>query len=105
MEWLENTSTLVLSQSSYKRSSKKGSPGKWRTIDEAALIVTPPDLKMKLSGGFVGDSEISEVNDGPAFFPLTVRVLSSIPVALHAIGGDDGPLDIVARLYISSYFE
>ncbi|KAL8467159.1 hypothetical protein ACS0TY_036030 [Phlomoides rotata] len=104
-EWLENTSTLVLSQSTPKRPSKKGSPGKWRSIDETALIVPPPDLKIELSGDFVGDSETSEVNDRPAFFPLTVRVLSTIPVALHAIGGDDGPLDIVARLYISSYFD
>lgn len=97
-EWLENTSALVLSQSTFKRSSKKGSPGKCRTIDEAALIVSPPDLNAESPRDF-------DVNHGPAFFPLTLHVLSTIPVALHATGGDDGPLDIVARLYISSYFE
>ena len=40
----------------------------------------------------------------PAVFPLTVRLLSTIPVALHAVGGNDGPLDIGTRLYMSSYF-
>ena len=40
----------------------------------------------------------------PAVFPLTVQVFSTIPVALHAVGGDDGPLDIGARLYVSSYY-
>lgn len=119
MEWLDATSTLVLSQpwwvlshSTYKRSSKKGSPGKCRTIDEVALIVNPADLKLELSGHFEGENGESQtcedISDGmnyePAFFPLTVHLLSTIPVVVHAVGGDDGPLDIVARLYASSYF-
>lgn len=38
----------------------------------------------------------------PAVFPLTVRILSTISVVLHAVGGN-GPHDIGARLYVSSY--
>lgn len=40
----------------------------------------------------------------PAVFPLTVRVLTAVPVVLHAVGGEDGPCDIGVRLYINSYF-
>lgn len=100
MEWLEATSTLVLSQS-HKRSSKKSSPGKSsRTVDEVALLVSPTNINSEPSGHL--DGEISEL--APAFFPLTLQLLSTIPVALHAVGGDDGPLDIVARVFVCSYF-
>lgn len=40
----------------------------------------------------------------PAAFPLVLHHLSSVQVALHAVGGDDGPVDIGVRLYASSYF-
>lgn len=91
-EWLDNTSTLVLSHS-HKRTIRKSSPGKnSKTLDEIALLVYPVE-------GESGNS------CEPAFFPLTLHLLSTIPVALHAVGGDDGPLDIVARLYVSSYFQ
>ncbi|KAL2497232.1 Inactive exonuclease DIS3L2 [Abeliophyllum distichum] len=118
VEWLENTSTLVLSQFINKRSNRRSSPGKFRPLDEVALIADPCDLKpeMDLSewedkedGESQIDSEILKsgiseiINIEPAVFPLTVRLLSTIPVALHAVGGDDGPLDIGTRLYISSY--
>lgn len=101
MEWLEATSTLVLSQS-HKRSSKKSSPGKSsRTVDEVALLVNPADTNSEPSGHLDGDS----VTDlAPAFFPLTLQLLSTMPVSLHASGGDDGPLDIVARMFVCSYF-
>lgn len=100
VEWLEATSTLVLSQS-HKRSSKKSSPGKSsRTVDEVALLVSPTDINSEPSGHL--DGEISDL--APAFFPLTLQLLSTIPVALHAVGGDDGPLDIVARVFVCSYF-
>ncbi|KAK4387312.1 DIS3-like exonuclease 2 [Sesamum angolense] len=115
VEWLDTTSTLVLSQSTHKRSSRRSSPGKCRTLEEVALIVNPADLELEMSfsghiGGENGESQrclgISEImNNEPAFFPLTVHLLSTIPVALHAVGGDDGPLDIVARLYVGSYFQ
>lgn len=51
------------------------------------------------SGSLVDYGELE-----PAVFPMTVSVLSTIPVAVHAVGGEDGPLDIGARLYTSSYF-
>lgn len=76
----------------HKRPNRRSSPGKFRPIEETALIVSPTDFE-------------PEVNHEPSVFPLSVHLLSTIPVALHAIGGDDGPLDIVARLYVSSYFQ
>ncbi|KAL2241827.1 UNVERIFIED_CONTAM: DIS3-like exonuclease 2 [Sesamum indicum] len=115
VEWLDTTSTLVLSQSTHKQSSRRSSPGKCRTLEEVALIVNPADLELEMNfsehiGGENGESQrclgISEImNNEPAFFPLTVNLLSTIPVALHAVGGDDGPLDIVARLYVGSYLQ
>ncbi|KAH6789086.1 hypothetical protein C2S51_004092 [Perilla frutescens var. frutescens] len=113
VEWLDATSTLVLSQS-HKRSNKKSSPGKnSRTVDEVALLVNPVDLKPELSDhldGEMGESQTcgdmtERMDSAPSFFPLTLHLLSTIPVALHAVGGDDGPLDIVARMYVSSYFD
>lgn len=138
-EWLDNTSTLVLNLSSHKRFQRRGSPGKWRTAEDVALITCPLELALDFpgDGGNNGCSEenieqksccasqiavqntsiasldpapgsISGISDAievePAVFPLMVQLLSTIPVALHAVGGDDGPLDIGARLYMSSYF-
>ncbi|KAK4490107.1 hypothetical protein RD792_000764 [Penstemon davidsonii] len=109
VEWLEATSTLMLSQSTkHKRPNRKSSPGKSRTLEEVALIVNPIEMVFSQHCGVeehIGSGDVSEViSQEPAVFPLTVHLLSTIPVALHAIGGDDGPLDIVARLYLSSYF-
>ncbi|KAF7114273.1 hypothetical protein RHSIM_RhsimUnG0094900 [Rhododendron simsii] len=106
-EWLDNTSTLVLNLSSHKRFQRRGSPGKWRTAEDVALITCPLELALDFPGDGAPGS-ISGISDAievePAVFPLTVQLLSTIPVALHAVGGDDGPLDIGARLYMSSYF-
>ncbi|GFP84339.1 dis3-like exonuclease 2 [Phtheirospermum japonicum] len=101
-EWLDTTSTLLLSQSTttHKRSTRKNSPSKSKTIEEIALVVNPAELKLDMNSEAIPNT----TNNEPAFFPLTVHLLSTIPIAVHAIGGDDGPLDIVARLYISSYF-
>jgi DIS3-like exonuclease 2 len=41
----------------------------------------------------------------PAALPLVIGYLSEVPVVLHAIGGEDRPVDIGVRLYISSYFK
>ncbi|KAL6984402.1 hypothetical protein U1Q18_017779, partial [Sarracenia purpurea var. burkii] len=132
VEWLDATSTLVLSLSMHKRSQRRGSPGKCRTVEDIALIKSPCELaSVELPGDIdkkacangntewksIGDngtaspdpsivpksgiSDASEIE--PTVFPLTVRLLSTIPVALHAVGGDDGPLDIATRLYMSSY--
>ncbi|KAK3005232.1 hypothetical protein RJ639_017672 [Escallonia herrerae] len=117
VEWLDATSTLVLSN---KRSQKRGSQGKYRMLDEVALVTSPCSLMQEvdfpegrgiedsatLTEGYTSNFCMSESLDiEPAVFPLTVRLLSTIPVVLHAVGGDDGPLDIGARLYISSYFK
>ncbi|KAK6114858.1 hypothetical protein DH2020_007127 [Rehmannia glutinosa] len=114
VEWLDATSTLLLSLSMHKRPNRKSGLGKFRPLKEIALIVSPIDLNLEtslLSGegesgeslGYGGTSDV--INLEPSVFPLTLRILSTIPVALHATGGDDGPLDIMARLYISSYFQ
>lgn len=121
VEWLEATTTLVLSRSINKRYNRKGNPGKCRAIEDVALIVSPCDSKLSLN--FSAQKDNSNENGGceserglsapgilqvkevePAVFPLTVRLLSTIPVVLHAVGGDNGPVDIGARLYVSSYF-
>ncbi|KAJ9567030.1 hypothetical protein OSB04_002996 [Centaurea solstitialis] len=100
-EWLEFTSTLVLSYSPNNRSHKRGTASKFKPIEEAAMV-TFPDIS-----GDSGKSESDSSNHAdiqPAVFPLVLHLLSTVPVALHPIGGDDGPLDIGARLYMASYF-
>lgn len=109
-EWLEATSTLVLSQSTPKRSHRKSSPGKSKILEEVALVVNPVDLEFDTdiaehSGDKLCNSNSDMIVVEPAVLPLTVHLLSTIPVVLHAVGGDDGPLDIVARLYLSSYIQ
>ncbi|KAK6939838.1 Ribonuclease II/R [Dillenia turbinata] len=128
-EWLETTSTQVLSLSTSKRSHRRGSLGKFKALEDVALVASPyyPDLEHCVINKHVhdlrGSQEVgedtgrsledpepisrissSDIEVDPAVFPLTVRLLSTIPVALHALGGGDGPLDIGARLYMSSYF-
>ncbi|KAF8411801.1 hypothetical protein HHK36_004360 [Tetracentron sinense] len=125
-EWLETTSTLVLDLRMNKRSQRRGSPGRCRTLEDVAWVISPCDLNQKLventhegkATEIVGATGVElkepepiympDNSDGeidPAVFPLTVRLFSTISVALHAVGGDGGPLDIVARLYMSSYFQ
>ncbi|CAN6583898.1 unnamed protein product [Malus baccata var. baccata] len=112
VEWLDATSTLVLNLCSNRRSHRRGSPGKWRALEDVALVVRPYDLKAELGGTGNSSKEGAVVQDvgvathseiDAVVFPLTLRVLSTFPVVLHAIGGDDGPVDIGARLYVSSY--
>lgn len=122
VEWLETTSTLVLSMSTNRSTFRKGFPNKWRAFEEVAMLTCPHNLKVNMdnsnqSGAIEVDDSISAMDRepisrsgtsiteiDPAVFPLTVRLLSTIPVALHAVGGDDGPLDIGVRLYMSSYY-
>ncbi|KAJ4825370.1 hypothetical protein Tsubulata_017290 [Turnera subulata] len=111
VEWLEATSTLVLNLRAYRQSFRRTASGFQRALDEVAWVINPCDLKLEpdITGdaaegdrqhpGHVSGSEIY-----PVVSPLTVRPLSTIPVVLHAVGGDDGPLDIGVRLYMSSYF-
>ncbi|MED6224129.1 hypothetical protein PIB30_080843, partial [Stylosanthes scabra] len=117
VEWLEATSSLVLSMSPNRRAFRRGSHNKWRALEEVAFMVFPYDLKVPLDDsdgcenmkagdcippGYREPNSATEID--PAVFPLTVRLLSKIPVALHAVGGDDGPLEIGVRLYMSSYY-
>ncbi|KAL4566218.1 hypothetical protein LXL04_030330 [Taraxacum kok-saghyz] len=115
-EWLADTSTLILNIHPSNRShNKKGSGNKYKTIDEVAMVTFPYDYDIEsglntfqkigiLDSGVVRESRNSDSDIKPAFFPLVLRILSTIPVVLHPIGGDDGPIDIGARLYMSSYF-
>lgn len=109
----------MLSISPTKRAFRRGATNKWKALSEAVLLACPYDLKVKMDNrnqneGMEVDSVVSGMNKHhisrsdtgiePAFFPLTVHPLSTIPVALHAVGGDAGPLDFGVRLYMSSYF-
>ncbi|EEF48362.1 DIS3-like exonuclease 2 isoform X2 [Ricinus communis] len=121
VEWLEATSTLVLNLCSYKRAFRRSGSGFYRELDEFAWVVSPCSLK--LEADMVGESPkecriadsdnngkasqhidpISESKIDPVVFPITVRLLSTIPVALHAVGGDDRPIEIGVRVFASSY--
>lgn len=109
-EWLESTSSLVLSISAHKRNKKSG-PGCQRALEGVALIVNPYDLSAESNETSISDVEAAsqdllpnkKAEISPGTFPLTVHILSTISVALSAVGGDDGPLDVKARLYMSSY--
>ncbi|KFK42162.1 hypothetical protein AALP_AA2G219300 [Arabis alpina] len=100
-DWLEATSTLILS----KLYLKRGGRGNFKPLKEVAHLVSPCDLCVaKCSAMSINDTKSSEAEVAPAVFPLTIQLFSTIPVVLHAVGGDDGPLDIGARLYVTSYY-
>lgn len=120
VEWLDATSTLILSQSTKKRFNRRGSPGKHRTLHDIAVVVSPSDSHQVLTSFAENDpceehpeslSKEEQLNSGcsevpivePAVFPLTLHLLSNVSVVLEATGGDDGPVDVVAKLYVSSY--
>ncbi|KAI9106402.1 hypothetical protein K1719_021930 [Acacia pycnantha] len=114
VEWLDATSTLVLSMCTDKRAFRRGI-GKWRAFEEAVLLSCPYDLEDAKDGikecdeVKMGDGDLRSRPDSSgteieaAVFPLTLRLLATVPVALHAVGGEDGPLDIRVRLFTSSY--
>ncbi|KAL5992396.1 hypothetical protein ACLOJK_013313 [Asimina triloba] len=122
VEWLETTSTLVLDLCANKKFPRRGSAGKYRALEEVVLVVSPSDLNAnallkdllheKGENNAKGASNAMQVNKPavsdkdepcPAVFPLTLHHLSSVPVALHAVGGDGSPFDVGARLFLSSY--
>lgn len=113
MEWLEATSTLVLSIHASKCSARRAGPGYYRALDEVAWVINPCDHNMEPDMESTQGCHAAQHSDpilkseiDPFVFPLTVRLLSTIPVALHATGGDDdGPRNIGARLFMSSYFK
>ncbi|KAK2659550.1 hypothetical protein Ddye_006083 [Dipteronia dyeriana] len=119
-EWLEATSTLVLNIFAPKRSSRRVGYSNYRPLEDVALVVSPYDLKEeqdtrgsvnKSSAADAGDADairqclepISNYGINPGVFPFTVHLLSTIPVALNAVGGTDRPPEIGVRLYMSSY--
>lgn len=102
VEWLEATSTLVLDLLKMKRIRRKVyNMKKLRPLEEVALVMYPPEPRDVEANT---DLDMEKKEPTPAMFPLVVRLLSTVPVALHAIGGEDGPLDISTRLYTCSYF-
>lgn len=110
VEWLEVTSTLVLNMY-YKRSTKRAGSCYLRPLGDVALVVNPDNLHVEScsAGGAAWNAgqesdafSVTEIE--PLVFPATIRVLSTIPVALYASGGDDGPPDVGAQLFMSSYF-
>ncbi|XVF39389.1 hypothetical protein PTKIN_Ptkin01aG0030800 [Pterospermum kingtungense] len=119
VEWLESTSTLVLNLSGQKRLFNRGGLGNYMALGNVAWVLNPYDLSLET--GSIDDSDAPCMKNSevpfpdleptskswidPGTFPLTVRLLSTIPVALYAIGGDDGPLEIGVRLYMSSYLK
>ena len=119
VEWLESISTLVLSLSGHKRLFKRGGLGNYMALGNVAWVVNPYDLSVET--GSIDDCDarcmtnsevafpdlepVSKCWIDPGTFPLTVHLLSTIPVALYAIGGGDGPLEIGVRLYMSSYLK
>ncbi|KAI3673002.1 hypothetical protein L6452_39108 [Arctium lappa] len=111
-EWLEVTSTLVLNFHPNNRSHRRGTASKFKPIEEVAMITSPYNMvsETDISGDSGNSDSATESGSSkhadiePAVFPLVLHLLSTVPVALHPIGGDDGPLDIGARLYMTSYF-
>ncbi|KAF8092627.1 hypothetical protein N665_0407s0007 [Sinapis alba] len=101
-DWLEATSTLILDKIEFKRG---GRGYYFKPLKEVAYLVSPSDMCVaKCNAMSVTDTTERTEEVAPAVFPFTVQVFSTIPVALHAVGGDDGPLDIGARLYMTSYY-
>ncbi|KAI3920033.1 hypothetical protein MKW98_001289 [Papaver atlanticum] len=125
-EWLETTSTLIIDICTKYQPNRRYSPGRYRPLEDVVWIISPCDAdqdrfvcdnstrtevgRVPLVGEEYitikqSDHEVLEINDvEPACFPLTLRLFSTITVALHAVGGDDGPPDVGARLYLSSYY-
>ncbi|KAK9134275.1 hypothetical protein Syun_013605 [Stephania yunnanensis] len=111
VDWLETTSTLVLDLCRNKRFKRRGGPGKNRPLEEVACVINPSEPTTQVADNIepenpktseeTASKDIDQIN--PSVFPLTVHLLSTIHVALHATGGNNGPLDIGARLYLSSY--
>ncbi|WOK94341.1 DIS3-like exonuclease 2 [Canna indica] len=114
IEWLETTGTLVLDLQTTKTFQKKRSPGQFHAIEDVALVlntselVIPEEENKDIVMPTTSNSSLAihaAENTVPLCFPLVLQNLSTIPVALHAVGGYDGPVDIMARLYACSYFK
>lgn len=115
VEWLEMTGTLVVDLIRSKNLRKRGIHGKFRPLEDVVLLTESSASDLDEDDSEAVTFEECSPNDMPsgfsekrkleaAVFPLVLQNFSSIPVVLHAIGGDDGPLDIGVKLYGSSYF-
>ncbi|KAG1342370.1 putative DIS3-like exonuclease 2 [Cocos nucifera] len=97
VEWFETTCTLVLDIPRNRPFQRRGSPGKFRAIEDVALVLNPSELvvpetaKKTTEVGCDTASLTSSLADNdeiyPTVFPLVLRQLSAVPVAVHAIGG------------------
>lgn len=119
VEWCSNTGTVILNL--LPKSFRKERQGRGRAFKEVAYLVNPAD---SFNGAPLNeDAQVVETNlddesgpehqgctdademPEPAVVPLTLRLLSSVPVYVFATGGNSKPLDIGVRLYISSYLQ
>lgn len=125
VEWLDMTGALLLDIYSGKRSKKRFNHGKYRTLEDIALLLNPrnagsfsaeqetyedilQEVEKRLKGEHLTLKKTDKLSHDdqeiePAVFPLTLHLLSTIPVAVHAMGGDNMPPDIAVRLFMSSY--
>ncbi|KAK4789407.1 hypothetical protein SAY86_020726 [Trapa natans] len=105
VEWLEATSTVILTFGD--GSLHVASPTrKIRMLEECVMVKSPLELDPGPSG--ISASSSSALYSGleiqPLVFPITVGLLSTVPVVLHAVG-EGACVDISARLYGSSYLK
>lgn len=126
-EWFEATGTLVLDFSSDKFTERINNQRKNRKFEDVALVVNPANLgnsskkqetyedilleiEEKLKGGLLNTEKeefdlkylANQKNIEPAVLPLTLRLLSTVPVSVHAVGENRSP-EIAVRLFLSSY--
>ncbi|XP_074564795.1 DIS3-like exonuclease 2 isoform X2 [Curcuma longa] len=112
VEWLEATNTLVLNLPKTKPFQRRGIPGKSRAMEDVALVLNTSELVLlednehPTSGSATSSASSTENNTiFPSCFPLVLQTFSTIPVALYAVGGHDGPIDVVPRIYMCSYLK
>lgn len=113
VEWLEATNTLVLNLPKTKPFQRRGIPGKSRAMEDVALVLNTSELVLveednehPTSGSATSSTSSTENNTiFPSCFPLVLQTFSTIPVALHAVGGHNGPIDVAPRLYMCSYLK
>uniref|UniRef100_A0A804J673 Uncharacterized protein n=2 Tax=Musa acuminata subsp. malaccensis TaxID=214687 RepID=A0A804J673_MUSAM len=107
VEWTETTGTLVLIALKTKPSQRSDLSEKCHVIEDVVLmmshyqIVTPEDQNECISTTTSCCNREGNVTaTAPLCFPLVIRVLSTIPVAVHDVGGSKGHVHIMARLYM-----
>ncbi|KAJ7569501.1 hypothetical protein O6H91_01G081300 [Diphasiastrum complanatum] len=114
-EWLEAIGSLVLDIAQSKLLPQKHCQGKTRNSRDVAVLVNPAHHKnqaLEIDGINEVEERVysdktqvigSEKEIEPAVLPIILRPFSSVPVSLHAVGGENRPVDVGVRLYLSSY--